>query len=1227
MLDLQRYFYSGDTPSLLVFGEHNTALVALSILIAIFTSAMALQLSGVARLARSPFYRQLAIGTGAVALGGGVWAMHFIGMLSFQLCAAVRYDPLITLLSGLPSLFASWIALNLLARRNVSPLQLIGGGVLVGAGIGAMHYSGMAAMQMAPLLRYNPWMFALSILVAVVLAVIALWVRFGLRGRMRPNLTILVSGVVMGLAIAGMHYTGMAAARFVGREEFGVPQGVQGSFYLAMAVSMATISLSICVAAVNGLLRYRQLFQELQRRRKHLDSLLDAAVEAILTIDHSGVIRSVNHAVLRLFGWHPHELVGQPMQVLMNEAYGQQFRMALETYMRSGERQFYNSELELEGLTRDGREFPARVSLGVTDHDGKPWFVVFVADISERRVMEQALRTSEEQYRSLIRNMPGIAFRVLPDDVWSTLFVSDAVEAVTGWSAQDFIDRRITFGELYHPDDQPAVNEEVRRAIAEHRSYVVEYRMFDRSGAEHWIWEGGSACYDEAGKPQWIDGVLLDQTETKLLSNEYEGKVTAIGRAMALIEFDLDGRVLAANENILELFGYTEAEVLGQHHSLFCPPDIAASARYQTFWQGLRDGEYSAGEYRRLAKDGREVWIQATYNPILDFDGKPVKVVKLATDLTPRRVMEQELRSARDRAEQAAAARSSFLANMSHEIRTPMNAIMGFTELLLDSPLEENQRRYLTTVQNASRSLLGLLNDILDTAKLDRGAIELEALDFSLPELCEQVCAALRLSAERKGLSLQIDYGQRAGEYFQGDPLRLQQVLTNLLGNAVKFTERGEVRLVISGEPGALRLAIRDTGIGIAADRLERIFDPFAQADASMSRRFGGTGLGTTISRQLVELMGGRITVESEVGRGSVFTVDLPLPAGRSVQPTARNHAPSLPPLRILVADDVPQNVELLELNLRRLGHLPHSVGDGHAAVEAYSAQGFDLILMDVQMPGMDGLEATRRIRSIEQERGVEAVPIIALTASVLDRDRQNALDAGMNGFASKPLELAGLLDEMARLLGTAPAVRSALTSQPAPLATLDWNVGARLWGGPLPMARAIARFLDEQEASLITLENAVNDSDRAAVTALAHRLRGAAANLALPRLAGAIGALEGAAEHGPADQLGSTLERVRAEFATVRESVPLVPEAVADAVDQAVGEAASQDLRDALQALQLALSRGGLDDQALERLRLGTAQGEHREAFEALRYAIDDFDFDQALEWVRTLGTRLEQA
>lgn len=243
-------FLLDSDPSLLLFGTYNPWLVVLSLVVATFTSGMALQLAGVARISRSPLYRELALATGAVALGGGVWAMHFIGMLSLQLCATVRYDPVITCLSVLPSLAASRVALGLLARRVVSPLQLIVGGVLVGGGIGTMHYSGMAAMQMAPLLRYDPLMFALSILVAVLLAIIALWVRFGLRGRMSSQAAIVIGGVVMGLAISGMHYTGMAAARFVGAQEFAEPRGVDGGFYLALAVAMATLTLSVAAGAV-----------------------------------------------------------------------------------------------------------------------------------------------------------------------------------------------------------------------------------------------------------------------------------------------------------------------------------------------------------------------------------------------------------------------------------------------------------------------------------------------------------------------------------------------------------------------------------------------------------------------------------------------------------------------------------------------------------------------------------------------------------------------------------------------------------------------------------------------------------------------------------------------------------------------------------------------------------------------------------------------------------------
>ena len=236
---------------------------------------------------------------------------------------------------------------------------------------------------------------------------------------------------------------------------------------------------------------------------------------------------------------------------------------------------------------------------------------------------------------------------------------------------------------------------------------------------------------------------------------------------------------------------------MGQHHRMFCEPAYVQTEAYVQFWEQLRSGQLDGGEYLRLGKDGRRIWIQATYNPIFDAKGQPFKVVKFETDLSQRRAMEQELRTAKERAEQAAAARSAFLANMSHEIRTPMNAIIGFTEALLDTPLDAQQRRHLAAVHQAARSMLRLLNDILDTAKLEKGAVELEIGDFSLQELCDQILTSLRIHAGKKGLALQCVTAERVPPYLRGDALRLQQILLNLLGNALKFTEAGRVQLRI----------------------------------------------------------------------------------------------------------------------------------------------------------------------------------------------------------------------------------------------------------------------------------------------------------------------------------------------------------------------------------------------------------------------------------------------
>ncbi|MEO9334325.1 PAS domain S-box protein [Ectopseudomonas guguanensis] len=1220
---LELFFLMGADPAVLVLSRYDPKLVLLSLAIAVFAAGMALQLAGEARDNTHPVARQITIVTGSLALGGGIWSMHFLGMLAFELCAAVRYDLGITLLSMLPSLAASWVALSLLARRDLSLTQLFVGGVLVGAGIGAMHYSGMAAMQMAPLLRYDPWMFALSIFVAVALAILALWVRFGLEGRLPTTWALLLSALVMGLAISGMHYTGMAAARFVGTPESQVPMAVVDSGYIAIAITLLTVALTVFVVAANTLLRYRRMSQQLKASEQHLRSIFDTALDAIITVDHTGTLRSANRAVSRLLGWAPQEVVGMHMRTLLPARHVQRMEALLADYLKTGRLNMPAGEQELLCLTRDGEEKPVRISVGVTHAGSRPLFVVFVADISERQAMEKALRESEQQYRSLISNIPGVSFRCMLDRDWSIIFISDAVQPLTGWSAEDFISRRCSIADLYHPDDYPRVVDEVQRAIEQGRNYTVEYRLFDRSGREHWIWESGSAVCDERGVPHWIDGVLIDQTDTKRRNAEYEGKVTAISKAMALVEYDLDGLILDINDNALALFGYERAEVIGHHHSMFCDPELVASDAYRQVWAELRAGHFRTGEYRRIGKGGREVWIQASYNPILDTDGKPFKVVKLATDLTPRRVMEQDLRAARDRAEAAAAARSSFLANMSHEIRTPMNAIIGFTDLLLETPLSADQRRHLSTVQHSSRSLLGLLNDILDTAKLDRGAIELEQLDFSLRELCEQVVASQRLAAESKGLQLHLEYPATVAEFFCGDPLRLQQVLTNLLGNAVKFTLHGEVRLKVTGEPGAMRLAVQDTGIGIAADRLEKIFEPFAQADASMSRRFGGTGLGTTISRQLVELMGGRLKVESREGQGSCFSVELPLRAGKRLASQQRAVLPELGQLNILAADDVAQNLELLQLTLEHFGHRVRGVADGEGAVQAFTEERFDLILMDVQMPGVDGLEASRRIRQLEAAEAREPIPIIALTASVLDQDRQAALDSGMNGFASKPLDINALLWEIARLLGLTD-VPSAVVSatRVADESLFDWVRGSSLWGGPLRMAQAINTYIGEQHDLAVRLAEFLAARDWEAGKALAHRLHGAAGNLAMSALASLGRSIERAFEAQDERTLQGLLGELEQALQTVREVVPQVPPLCSAAPVAAIDAAC---LREQASQLRHALRRGGLDEEALAAMEHAAGATAYRGVLGELRQALDDFDFDQALSLLDRLLLQLQ--
>lgn len=642
---------------------------------------------------------------------------------------------------------------------------------------------------------------------------------------------------------------------------------------------------------------------ELEVREKEVRhrSIIDNALDAVITMDDGGLITGWNAQAVASFGWLREQVVGRRMsEVLIPLQFRQAHEQGLLHFLKTGEGPVLSKRFEITALHMDGRELPVELSISPTKV-GDVWsFSAFVRDITDRKQAKEALEATNNNLRELIKSSP-----------------------------------------------------------------------------------------------------------------------------VTIVAYDLEGIVQSWNPAAERLFGWTEQEAIG-HHLPFVPPD--KTDEFHDRIQRILNGEELSGHsVSRMKKDGSPVELSISTAPLRDGQGTTIALVSVVTDITERKRVEEEVQKAKAAAEASNLAKSEFLANMSHEIRTPMNGVIGMTELALNTDLTLQQREYLGMVKSSGDALMTVINDILDFSKIEAGKLELDPIEFKIRDTIEDTARMLALRAHQKGLELVVDVRPGVPEMLIGDPVRLRQILFNLLGNAVKFTEQGEIILRVEVMEKTqncvpLHFSVRDTGIGIPADRQKLVFEAFTQADNSMTRKYGGTGLGLAITSRLVSLMGGRIWVESEPGKGSVFHFTGNFGLGRAAK-AAPQELVDIRNLPVLVVDDNQTNRRILNEILLSWELKPTMAESGEEALAILeharkSGTPFPLVLSDLQMPGMDGFSLAERI---SHNPDLAGVTIIMLTSAGERGDGARCRELGVKAYLHKPVKQSDLRQAILSGMSSAP--------------------------------------------------------------------------------------------------------------------------------------------------------------------------------------------------------------
>ena len=707
------------------------------------------------------------------------------------------------------------------------------------------------------------------------------------------------------------------------------------------------------------------------------------------------------------------------------------------------------------------------------------WLVVApLAAFTVQRLVGET-RAARDRFSSVLDAATDVAI-IGTDSQRRIAVFNRGAEHMVGWRAEELVGRETPM--IFHDPEEVAAGGGVVN--------TGDWTYVRKDGSRLPVSITIHSILGEDGEPAGTMGIardVTDQREAEAALRVSEQRYRSVVDTVIEVVFqtDLEGRWTFLNPAWEEVTGHPIAQTLGRRAIEFLHPDDRA--RMAELFQPMLAGRIDAveSELRYLAKGGDPRWVAIRASASLDAEGAITGITGILSDVTERKLAAEQVALARDHALATARAKSEFLANMSHEIRTPMNGVIGTAELLLQTDLNEEQRAYARTVQSSGEALLRIIDDVLDLSKVEAGRLELEAIDFDLHAAVRHVCDLFRPRAAEKHVSLECELDESVPSAAKGDPVRLGQVLANLISNAVKFTETGTIRVTgraeaSDDEASSMRFEVSDTGIGVAPEAIEGLFASFTQADSSTTRRYGGTGLGLSISRQLVDLMGGAIGAASEPGRGSTFWFTVRLGHAASPDPSLapEESAHRTTGAHVLVVEDNPVNRSVAVSMLTRLGHRADVAHDGRDALDALEQRAYDAVLMDCQMPELDGYEATRELR--RREAGGPRVPVIALTAHAMESDRQRCLAAGMDDYLAKPLRLAALGAALDRWLA------------PSDAPELDRELIAELAEDPEMLGELVDLWAREAHEGMAELERALEAGDMDAAEHAAHKLKGA---------------------------------------------------------------------------------------------------------------------------------------